>query len=134
MGLPSNTIEARVFSSELSLRAQRGEISEEVFWRTLEHDLDLPRCGLTWQEFQRDWRDAAWVEDDASARRVARTVGIAFIAHLVDLSSLYVIFLAFRTPVDFGVLVAGYAMGILFWIVSPTPQGIGVVEGVMALV
>lgn len=66
--------------------------------------------------------------------RVARTVGIAFIAHLVDLSSLYVIFLAFRTPVDFGVLVAGYAMGILFWIVSPTPQGIGVVEGVMALV
>jgi AraC family transcriptional regulator, regulatory protein of adaptative response / methylated-DNA-[protein]-cysteine methyltransferase len=27
-----------------------------------------------WPEFQRDWRDAAWVEDDASARRVARTV------------------------------------------------------------
>ncbi len=25
-------------------------------------------------------------------------------------------------------------MGILFWIVSPTPQGIGVVEGVMTLV
>ena len=55
VGLPPNTIEARVFSSELSLSAQRGEISEEVFWRTLEHDLDLPRCGLTWQEFQREF-------------------------------------------------------------------------------
>ena len=31
-------------------------------------------------------------------------------------------------------LVAGYAMGILFWNVSPVPQGIGVVEGVMVLV
>jgi len=30
--------------------------------------------------------------------------------------------------------VAGYAMGILFWNVSPVPQGIGVVEGVMVLV
>jgi len=29
--------------------------------------------------------------------------------------------------------VAGYAVGILFWIVSITPQGIGVVEGVMTL-
>ena len=31
VGLPPNTIEARVFSSELSLSAQRGEISEEDF-------------------------------------------------------------------------------------------------------
>jgi putative hydrolase of the HAD superfamily len=50
--LPPNTIEARVFSSELSLSAQRGEISEDAFWRTLEHNLDLPRFGMTLQEFQ----------------------------------------------------------------------------------
>ena len=30
-------------------------------------------------------------------------------------------------------LVAGYAMGVLFWIISITPQGIGVVEGMMTL-
>lgn len=52
LGLPPNTIEARVFSSELSLSAQRGEISEEDFWRTLERELDLSRFGLTWREFQ----------------------------------------------------------------------------------
>jgi phosphatidylglycerol lysyltransferase len=67
-------------------------------------------------------------------KRLALTLGIAFIGHLIDLTSLYVLFLAFHQPVTFGVLVAGYAMGILFWIVSPTPQGIGVVEGMMALV
>lgn len=88
-----------------------------------------------------DWAERNAVEfTDASAamgrypRWVAKAVGITFVAHLVDLSSLYAVFLAFNTPVDLGVLVAGYAMGILFWIVSPMPQGIGVVEGVMALV
>lgn len=59
---------------------------------------------------------------------------MALIAHLVDLTSLYALFLAFHEPVGIGVLVAGYAIGVLFWIVSITPQGIGVVEGMMALV
>lgn len=63
-----------------------------------------------------------------------QTVGVAFAAHLVDLTSLFVLFLAFHQKVHFGVLVAGYSMGILFWIVSITPQGIGVVEGMMTLV
>jgi uncharacterized membrane protein YbhN (UPF0104 family) len=44
------------------------------------------------------------------------------------------LFLAFHQTIELGPLVAGYAMGILFWNVSPVPQGIGVVEGVMALV
>src|SRR5512136_2235302 len=52
LGLPPCSIEARVFSSELSLSAQRGDISEDAFWRTLEHHLDLPRFGMTLQEFQ----------------------------------------------------------------------------------
>jgi phosphatidylglycerol lysyltransferase len=63
-----------------------------------------------------------------------RTVGVAFLAHLVDIGSLYVLFRAFNQPIGLGTLVAGYAVGILFWIVSITPQGIGVVEGIMALV
>ena len=52
LGLAPRTIEACVFSSELSLSAQRGEISEDAFWRTLERDLDLPRRGMTLLEFQ----------------------------------------------------------------------------------
>ena len=66
--------------------------------------------------------------------RLARTVGICFLAHLLDITMLYILFLAFNQPVDLGPLIAGYAVGILFWIVSITPQGIGIVEGVMALV
>lgn len=66
--------------------------------------------------------------------RLLRTLGVALLAHLIDLLSLWTIFLAFRQPVGVGVLIAGYAIGILFWVVSITPQGIGVVEGMLALV
>jgi len=65
--------------------------------------------------------------------RLGRTLGVALAAQLIDLGSIYILFLAFGWPVGFGVLVAGFAVGILFWIVSITPQGIGVVEGVMSL-
>jgi uncharacterized membrane protein YbhN (UPF0104 family) len=34
----------------------------------------------------------------------------------------------------FGPLVAGFSMAILFWLVAVTPEGVGVVEGTMALV
>ena len=65
--------------------------------------------------------------------RLMRTVAVALLAHILDITSLYLLFLAFNQPIGLGTLVAGYAVGILFWIVSITPQGIGVVEGVMAL-
>lgn len=67
-------------------------------------------------------------------QRLGRALALGLAIHLIDLTCLTTLFLAFHQPVRFGPLVAGYAMGILFWIVSPTPQGIGVVEGVMALV
>jgi len=57
----------------------------------------------------------------------------ALIHHLVGVISLYTLFLAFHQPVTAWVLLAAYTMGILFWTVSPTPQGIGFVEGAMVL-
>jgi uncharacterized protein (TIRG00374 family) len=42
-------------------------------------------------------------------------------------------FLALGTPFSVGTLVGGFAIGYLFLIVSPTPSGLGVVEGVMTL-
>jgi phosphatidylglycerol lysyltransferase len=65
--------------------------------------------------------------------RLMRTVAIALLAHALDIVTLYIVFLAFNQPVSLGVLVAGYAICILFWVVSPTPQGIGIVEGMVAL-
>jgi uncharacterized protein (TIRG00374 family) len=42
-------------------------------------------------------------------------------------------FLAFGTPFSAGTLVAGFSIGYLFLIISPTPSGLGVVEGAMTL-
>jgi phosphatidylglycerol lysyltransferase len=88
-----------------------------------------------------DWTEknaAEFIEAaQAIAARPARlglTLTVALAAHLIDLASLYVLFLAFQQPIRFGPLVAGYAMAILFLIVSPTPMGVGVVEGVTPLV
>jgi phosphatidylglycerol lysyltransferase len=70
----------------------------------------------------------------AYPQRLGRTLVVALGAHLVDLLSLYALFLAFHQPIKFGPLVAGFAIGILFMIVSPIPMGIGVVEAVMPVV
>jgi len=69
----------------------------------------------------------------AHPSRLMRTVAIALLAHILNVVTFYLLFLAFNQHVSLGVLVTGYAMCILFWIVSPTPQGIGIVEGVVAL-
>lgn len=42
-------------------------------------------------------------------------------------------FLSFDVPFSAGTIVGGFSIGYLFTIVSPTPSGIGVVEGVLAL-
>jgi phosphatidylglycerol lysyltransferase len=87
-----------------------------------------------WADHNADEFTEAAIAIAAHPDRLARTLLIALAGQLIDMASLYVLFLAFHQPVELGVLVAGYAMGILFWIVSITPQGIGVVEGMMTLV
>lgn len=42
-------------------------------------------------------------------------------------------FLSFSVPFSAGTIIAGWAIGYLFVVVSPTPNGIGVVEGIMPL-
>jgi uncharacterized protein (TIRG00374 family) len=84
-------------------------------------------------------RNAAEFTEAASAlqtrrREIARTWAAALAMHLFSLASLIFLFLAFYRPVGLGVLVAGFAMGNLFRLVAFTPQGIGLVEGVMTLV
>ncbi len=66
--------------------------------------------------------------------RLAKTILISILSHLINIAGVYAVFRAFHQNVGLGELVAGYSIGMLFWIVSITPQGIGVVEGVMALV
>ena len=67
LGLAPNTIEARVFNSDLSLRAMCGEVSEDELWRALERELDLPRCGLTWQQFQGEFFAEDFLDEELMA-------------------------------------------------------------------
>lgn len=64
----------------------------------------------------------------------AGLLGLALLTTLLDASTLGVLFLAFGEPLRPGVVVVGYAFGIATWLISPIPQGIGMVEGVMAVV
>lgn len=42
-------------------------------------------------------------------------------------------FLAFKVPFSAGTVIGGFAISYLFLIISPTPAGIGIVEGIMPL-
>jgi uncharacterized protein (TIRG00374 family) len=42
-------------------------------------------------------------------------------------------FLDFRVPYSLGTLIAGFSIAYLFLIISPTPSGIGIVEGILPL-
>jgi uncharacterized protein (TIRG00374 family) len=50
------------------------------------------------------------------------------------IATLFLMFLAFGQPFSVGTLIAGYSIGALFAVVSPTPSGLGFVEGAMTLV
>jgi phosphatidylglycerol lysyltransferase len=58
----------------------------------------------------------------------------ALIAHAINIISLFVIFKAFDFNIHYGALIAGYAFGEVARIISPQPEGIGVVEVVMAII
>ncbi|MDR7418885.1 MAG: lysylphosphatidylglycerol synthase transmembrane domain-containing protein [Armatimonadota bacterium] len=66
-------------------------------------------------------------------QRLMGTLAVAIAGHGLDLLSLYALFAAFRQPTESGLVIAVYAMGILFWKVSPVPEGVGVVESVLVL-
>lgn len=87
-----------------------------------------------WSAYQvREFEESAQLMA-AQPLLLAVTVGIALTGHTVGLASLAAVFRAFSIRASLAVVIAGYAMTILFWIVSPTPNGIGVVEGLMPLV
>lgn len=57
-----------------------------------------------------------------------------FLIEIIDILTLYYLFLAFKFPIYPGILITSYAIGVLFTLVSITPGGIGVVEAAMIFV
>lgn len=66
--------------------------------------------------------------------RIADLLFMELLINVFNLLTLFLIFLAFGQITKAGLLVAGYAIGELFKIVSPAPEGVGVTEVSMALV
>lgn len=58
----------------------------------------------------------------------------AFLNELLNLGILYFVAWAFGVRLNFGVLVASYSVGMLFYVMTPTPGGLGFVEGILILV
>jgi uncharacterized protein (TIRG00374 family) len=67
-------------------------------------------------------------------KQLTLTLLWAIFLHIVNLVGLYAFFVAFNQPINLGGLVAGFSLGIVFFVISIIPQGIGAVEGIMALV
>jgi len=57
-----------------------------------------------------------------------------FLWEIIDILTLYYLFLTLRYAIYPGTLIAAYAIGILFSLVSITPNGVGIVETTMVLV
>jgi glycosyltransferase 2 family protein len=66
-------------------------------------------------------------------RSLLQPVLLALANKAIMMTVLMFSFLSFEVPFSAGTIVGGFSIGYLFTIVSPTPSGIGVVEGVLAL-
>jgi uncharacterized protein (TIRG00374 family) len=66
-------------------------------------------------------------------RSLLRPFLLALLNKALLMGILVCCFLAFDVPFSAGTIVGGIAISYLFQIVSPTPSGVGVVEGVMAV-
>jgi hypothetical protein len=64
-------------------------------------------------------------------RGLLKPLFLAFLNKGLLVCILLCAFLAFQVPYSSGTIIGGFAIGYLFMVVSPTPAGIGVVEGVL---
>jgi phosphatidylglycerol lysyltransferase len=67
-------------------------------------------------------------------KKLLITFILALVAYAINIISLFVIFEAFELRIHYGALIAGFAFGEVARIVSPQPEGIGVVEVAMAVI
>ena len=58
---------------------------------------------------------------------------LTFSGKIILILVLLMVFYAFNVPVSAGTIIAGFGLCSLFVIISPTPSGIGIVEGVLTL-
>lgn len=100
-------------------------------WDRIRH---RPLLRPGWAEDTAEHLSAAAAAVSGAKGKVAVLTLLGLLLHAVNLGDLWALFGAFHQPVTPGPLVAGFSMGIVFFIVGIVPQGVAVVEGVMSLV
>ncbi len=70
----------------------------------------------------------------AHPRQLLVTLLMTGLFHSLAMGTLYLLFIAFGQSVGIDLVIAGYSMLILFAIISPTPNGVGIVEGLMPII
>jgi uncharacterized protein (TIRG00374 family) len=73
------------------------------------------------------------VEIRRKPRNILIPAGLALSNKLLLVGILLLMFLSFNVTFSIGTLIAGFSIGYLFFVVSPTPSGIGFVEGALTL-
>jgi uncharacterized protein (TIRG00374 family) len=77
---------------------------------------------------------AAVISIPGRPREIAIASGYGLLLHFANIAGLGALFLAFGQDLDLASLAAGFGMSIVFFIIAIVPDGIGAVEGAMALV
>jgi glycosyltransferase 2 family protein len=85
------------------------------------------------REFAREVTEGLAIARHAPRGAIILPAALALSKQALLISILFMVFMGFGQAFSVGTLVAGYAIGYLFVIVSPTPSGIGFVEGAMTL-
>jgi uncharacterized protein (TIRG00374 family) len=132
---------ASVFASLLFLGMRsEGQLGAALAWmaRTVNRLLRPMRkrdylSEETAREFGREAAEGLAVARQAPRGAILLPAALALSKQALLISILFMVFMAFGQAFSVGTLVAGYAIGYLFLIVSPTPSGIGFVEGAMTL-
>jgi glycosyltransferase 2 family protein len=100
---------------------------------------------ITWLFLHRNWLSqdraiefAQDIEEGLQSLKrkpteIFRLVGLAILGKTWLIGILTMMFLAFQVTPSLDVLIAAFSIGFLFLIVSPTPQGLGFVEGALTL-
>jgi phosphatidylglycerol lysyltransferase len=67
-------------------------------------------------------------------KHMIQAIGVNLTNHFLKLFSLFLVFYSLGITLKPQVIIAGYAIGVLVTVFSPTPNGVGFVEGAMVLV
>lgn len=105
-----------------------------VEWVFLRLKRRPPLIDAQFTTFLTDMHDAVDLMRQAGWQRLLIPAGHALLNETLHLFMFYLVAQAFSLHLSFGVLVAAYSVSILFFVVSPTPGGLGFVEGTLILV